>query len=138
MNRVTAFLLLPALLTLGSCKKYIQEKQQEAAEEIITTGRWKINSFSTGATDQVNQFSGYLFQFNANSTVDAYYNGSVQLSGGWTYDLSARTVTGNFPTSGEPLALINGTWRVTDSSPTSVDAERTVNGETRRMHMDKQ
>ena len=60
------------------------------------------------------------------------------MSGGWNYDIPNRTVTGNFPTSSEPLSLINGTWNITNSSETSVDAERTVNGETRRMHMDKQ
>ncbi|TCZ68648.1 hypothetical protein [Flaviaesturariibacter aridisoli] len=138
MTRLTALLFLPALLALGSCKKYIEDKQEEAAVEIITNGRWKISSFSTGSTDQLALFNNYLFQFNANSTVDAFYNGTMQLSGGWTYDIPARTVTGNFPTSSDPLALINGTWTVTNSTQTTVDAERSVNGETRRMHMDKQ
>lgn len=138
MNRLTPLLLLSALLPFGSCKKYIEQKQEEAAVQIITTGRWKMNAFSTDTSNQVALFNNYLFQFNDNSTVDAYYNGALQLSGGWTYDLNARTVTGNFPTSGEPLALINGTWTVTNSTSTSVDAERSVNGQTRRMHMDKQ
>ncbi|RYY86366.1 MAG: hypothetical protein EOO15_14630 [Chitinophagaceae bacterium] len=139
MNRFIAIaLFVCASMTLGSCKKYIEDKQEEAAVEIITNGRWKINSFTTGATNQTSLFSNYLFQFNTNATVDAYLSGTMQLSGGWTYDIPARTVTASFPTSSEPLSLINGTWRITDSGENYVDAERTVNGETRKMHMDKQ
>ncbi|GAB4094413.1 hypothetical protein [Flaviaesturariibacter terrae] len=137
MNRLTTVLLLSTPLLLGSCKKLIEQKQEQAAIQVITNGRWKINAFSTGSTDQAAAFSSYLFQFNTNQTVDAYYNGTMQLSGGWNYDLPNRTVTGNFPTTAEPLSLINGTWTITNSSETSVDAERLVNGETRRMHMDK-
>ncbi|RYY39612.1 MAG: hypothetical protein EOO08_09925 [Chitinophagaceae bacterium] len=139
MNRITSLsFLLCAALSLGSCKKFIENKQEQAAVQIITNGRWKINSFTTGAASQTALFAPYLFQFNTNATVDAYNGATLEMSGGWTYDIPARTVTGNFPTSSEPLSLINATWRITDSGETYVDAECTVNGEIRRMHMDKQ
>jgi hypothetical protein len=139
MNRTAPlFLLLLMALPFASCKKFIEKKQEQAAIEVISNGRWKITSFNTGSTDQLSRFDGYLFQFNPNETVDAYYNGNIQASGSWAVDVNARTVSGNFGSTGEPLSLLNGTWHVLNTSETSVDAEQTIGAETRHMHMDKQ
>jgi hypothetical protein len=132
--------LLFLLLSFTSCKKIvdkIENAQQQAAVDIVTNGRWQMVSFSTGSTDQLALFNGYLFQFNSNQTVDAYQGNTIVMSGTFVYDLSARTITSSFPTNNQPLSLLNGTFRVTDSGTDYVKAELTVNGELRKMHMIK-
>ncbi|TCJ14474.1 hypothetical protein EPD60_10830 [Flaviaesturariibacter flavus] len=140
MNRQIFYLLIALLPFLGSCKKIVEkinDAQEQAAVDVVTNGRWKMVAFSTGTTDQLPLFNNYLFQFNTNQTVDAYQGNTMVMSGTFVYDLNARTITSGFPTSSEPLSLLNGTFRVTDSGADFVKAEMTVNGETRRLHMIK-
>jgi hypothetical protein len=139
MNR-RLLLLLFLLPFLGSCKKVldkVDDAREQAAVDIVTTGRWKMVAFSTGTTDQLALFNGYLFQFNANQTVDAYQGNTLVASGTFIYDLSARTITSGFQTTAEPLVLLNGTFRITDSGTDFVKAEMTVYNEIRRLHMIK-
>jgi hypothetical protein len=139
MNRRLLFLLL-LLPFLGGCKKVldkVDDAQQQAAIDIVTNGRWKMVSFSTGTNDQLALFNGYLFQFNTNQTVDAYQGNTLVMSGTFVYDLNARTITSGFNTTTEPLVLLNGTYRVTDSGSDFVKAEMTVNGALRKLHMIK-
>ncbi|RYZ23341.1 MAG: hypothetical protein EOO16_05515 [Chitinophagaceae bacterium] len=140
MNRRIFYLLLVMLPFLGGCKKIVEkiaDAQEQAAVDVVTNGRWKMVAFSTGTTDQLPLFNNYLFQFNANQTVDAYQGSTLVMSGTFIYDIPGRTITSGFNTTSEPLSLLNGTFRVTDSGLDFVKAEMTVNGETRRLHMIK-
>jgi hypothetical protein len=139
MNRPTLLLLL-LLPFLGGCKKILdkaEDAQQQAAIDIVTNGRWKMVAFSTGTTDQLALFNGYLFQFNTNQTIDAYQGNTIVQSGSFIYDLNARTISSGFTTTTEPLVLLNGTFHITDSGTDFVKAEMTVNSELRRLHMIK-
>jgi hypothetical protein len=139
MNRPILLLLL-LLPFLGGCKKVldkVEDAQQQAAIDIVTNGRWKMVAFSTGTNDQLALFNGYLFQFNANQTVDAYQGNTLVMNGTFIYDLNARTITSGFNTTSEPLVLLNGTFRITDSGTDFVKAEMTVNGALRSLHMVK-
>jgi len=140
MNRRIFYLLLVLLPFLGGCKKIvdtIENAQEQAAVDVVTNGRWKMVAFATGTTDQLALFNNYLFQFNSNQTVDAYQGNTLVMSGTFIYDIPNRNITSGFNTTSEPLSLLNGTFRVTDSGLDFVKAEMVVNGQTRRLHMIK-
>jgi hypothetical protein len=133
----TVFVLLFSVLALTSCQKLIEAQAENAALAVVTAGQWKVTSFKKGAEDKTPLFSSYTFQFLPNETVDAIKNGVVELNGTWKVNIVARTITSAFTTSTEPLLLLNGTYTITDSSPTTVDAKQTVNGEVWVLHLDK-
>ncbi|RYY95731.1 MAG: hypothetical protein EOO11_15190 [Chitinophagaceae bacterium] len=136
MNRSTLLLLL-ALPLLGGCKKFIEKKQEEAALEIVTNGRWKVSSFTVNGADSVARFTGYSFQFRENNTVEAYEGTVLQETGTWQVNVSTRSIFSAFTLPARALQLLNGTWLITDSSTTTVDATQSVNGEERKLHLDK-
>jgi hypothetical protein len=129
---------LTLLLLLASCSK---EKKQEIQENLViqamTNGQWKVSSFNKGGTDITTEFNLYKFQFYTNLTVDAIKSGVVEKSGTWNADANAHTITSNFAAVSEPLANLNGTWTITSTTWTSVNATQTVSGEIRNLRLDK-
>lgn len=117
-------LIAPILLTfyLCSCKKYIQQQVQNAANSIITNGYWYVSRYKQNDSDITASFSGYLFKFDANSTVTGT-KGNVSVTGQWSDNIPARTITTNFPGAGLPLVNLNKTWKITDSYTDSVAAK---------------
>jgi hypothetical protein len=131
-------LYLPLLITiLFSCKKTVQEAQQNAIVQAMVSGQWKISSYIKGSTNITSDFTNYKFQFKENQTVDAIYNGTVEETGTWNGDVATKTISSNFSNASYPLDLLNGTWLLTDYSYTSEIATQTVNGETRTLRLDK-
>ena len=55
---------------LASCKKFIEQQEQNAVVKLVTQGTWRVTGYydhqSVNLTDS---FSGYSFQFNDNGTV---------------------------------------------------------------------
>jgi hypothetical protein len=49
----------------------------------------------------------------------------------------AGTITADFPSAGEPLVLLNGTWQITNTTWTSVNASLQVNNETCLLKLEK-
>ncbi|MDB5195639.1 MAG: hypothetical protein JWP88_9 [Flaviaesturariibacter sp.] len=133
-----AYFFLLAVLSLTSCQKFIEKKQEEAALAVVTTGQWKVTSFTKGGESKSALFTSYTFQFQPNETVDAIKNGMVEKTGSWKVDIAAQSIISAFSGVTEPLSLLNGTYRITNSSTTTVDASQTVNGEVWTLHMDKQ
>jgi hypothetical protein len=131
-------LYLPLLIAiLFSCKKTVQEAQQNAIVQAMVSGQWKISSYIKGSTNITSDFTNYKFQFKENQTVDAIYNGTVEETGTWNGDVATKTISSNFSNASYPLDLLNGTWLLTDYSYTSEIATQTVNGETRTLRLDK-
>ena len=121
-------LVLPALLGLFvfSCKKYIQQQEQNQATSIITDGYWYVSGFEQNNSNITGLFSGYLFKFNTNNTVTGTNSSdSVSITGSWSDNLAARTITTNFPGATAPIAYLNETWTITDSYTDSVSAKST-------------
>jgi hypothetical protein len=118
--------VLPGLLVLlaFSCKKYIQQQEQNEATSIITDGYWYVSGFEQNDSDITASFSGYLFKFNTNNTVTGT-NNSSNVSGSWSDNLAARTITTDFPGATPPIAYLNETWTITDSYTDSVSAKST-------------
>src|ERR1700761_7310221 len=116
-------LLIPCLpFLLFSCKKYIQKQEQNALEAMVTNGVWYVSAYKQNDSDITSSFSGYLFKFDANNTVTGTI-GTSSSTGQWSDNISARTVTANFPGASAPLVYLNETWTITDSYPDSVAAK---------------
>jgi hypothetical protein len=140
MKRLTLS-IVPILLTfyLFSCKKYIQQQEQNAVNSAITNGYWYVSGYKQNGNDITASFSGYLFKFDANSTVAAT-KGNVSVTGQWSDNIVARTITANFPGAGAPLVNLNETWKITDSYTDSVAAKctDTINHTTNILQLKKQ
>src|ERR1700742_1069841 len=131
-------LLVPALLLL-SCKKYIQKQEQNAVVSAITDGQWYVTSYVQNDSDITAAFSGYLFKFDANNTVTGT-KGSVSVSGQWSDNIVARTLTSNFPAAGARVVHLNETWTITDSYTESIAANSvdTISFSTNILQLKKQ
>jgi hypothetical protein len=99
----------------SSCKKAIQEKYEDAIIKMMTSGAWKVTLFKEGSNDITASFIGYYATFNENKTVVAT-NGSVSASGTWNGDFNTQIFTANFPTAGDPIQKLNGSWTILPSS----------------------
>lgn len=136
MNKLYSICIL--LTTMTGCIKSAEIKiQTDLVTQAITTGQWKVTNFTVDNTDQTASFSVYLFQFKTNSTVDAINNGTVETTGSWNANATAKTITSNFTNGSATLQLLNGTWLITNSTWTSVEATLTINGTTRKLRLDK-
>jgi hypothetical protein len=142
MKRLHLYLLsisLVPVLTIFSCKKYVQQQEQNAALSIMTSGYWYVSGYKQNGSDITASFSGYLFKFDANNTVTGSL-GNSSTTGQWSDDITARTITADFPGAGQPLVNLNATWRITDSYSDSVSARYidTVNKITDYLQLKKQ
>lgn len=123
---------------LVSCTpERIEEKQENLIIQAMVNGQWKVTGFNKGGTDITNDFAAYKFQFKENLTVDAINNGSVEKTGSWNADPNSQTIIANFNNAANPLILLNGTWTITSTTWTSVNANQTVTGELRTLRLDK-
>jgi hypothetical protein len=123
---------------LASCtKENIQKKQENLIIQAMVNGQWKVTSYVKGGTDVTTDFALYKFQFKTNLTVDAINSSTVEKTGTWNADADALTITSNFPNAINPLVLLNGTWQITNTTWTSVQANQTVSGEVRNLRLDK-
>jgi len=125
------------LLSAG-CQKTIQHAQENALIDAITSGQWKMTSFTKNGKPVTTDFAPYLFDFQKNNTVDAYNNNTIEKTGFWQGDITTQTITSTFTNAGYPLELLNGVWKITKSTWTSVDAKQTVNNELMVLRLDKQ
>ena len=132
------YVILILLATLGCTRDKKEQVQQNLIVQAMVNGQWKVTSFKKAGADITTDFSAYTFQFHDNQTVDAINNGSLERTGTWAADITAQTISSQFTNAANPLALLNGTWTITNTTWTSVDANQTVSGEIRILHLQKQ
>lgn len=123
MKKIALFIFLGScLLTLPSCKKFIDKQKQNYLLDIMTSGRWYIDKYAENGVDNTYLFSGYEFQFYKDEKVDALYSSTVT-GGIWKGDLSTLTFTSRFSTTNDPLKRLDQVWKVTDSYTDAVFGE---------------
>ena len=137
MKKYFYLILFIAGLGIFSCKKIVQQQEQNAVLSIMTTGVWYVQSYKLGAADSTASFSGYVFQFNSNGTVVGTL-GSSSTSGTWSASIANRSITANFPSASNPLNKLNSVWTITDSGLTYVVANAAINDSTANMRLQKQ
>lgn len=125
------------ILLLTACIKTPEQVQENLVIKAMTDGQWHMTSFSKAGADKTTSFAPYRFQFKKDNTVDAINNGTTERTGTWSANAEAETITSSFSSAGEPLSLLNGTWKVTKNSWTYVEATQTVNSEILKLRLDK-
>jgi hypothetical protein len=136
MKKTIAALILLSALVFCSCKKLVQQQEQNALVSIITNGTWYVQKYVQDTTDISSSFSAYTFQFRSDGTVTGT-NGTVSINGTWSGDLTSKTITSNFPAGSGVLNDLDGVWKITDSSLTYVVANTTVNSTTNSLRLQK-
>jgi hypothetical protein len=129
--------ILCACVLLLSCKETIEDAKEDAVIKIMVSGQWSVTNYTRGTTSETAQFSGYRFQFYENGTVAALKNGSMEKTGTWVGNTADLSITSNFTTTMLPLSLLNGTFKISNSGQTFVEAKMTVNGELHQLRLDK-
>ena len=135
MKKLITFFL--AIILLNSCKKTKEAIAQDLVVQAMVSGQWVITKFTQNGTDITTNFSGYKFQYFENKTVDAIKNGVKERTGSWDGNASAMTTWADFPAAPTPISLINGTWNITNTSWTYVEATQTIGVETKTLRLDK-
>jgi hypothetical protein len=131
------YALLIAVLLLAGCKKALEQIAEDMVVKAMTSGQWVVTEFKLNGTDITSDFTGYKFQYFKNKTVDAILNGTVDRSGTWDGNASTMTTWASFPSAPHPLSLINGSWNITDSGWTYVEATQTSGADVKTMRLDK-
>ena len=126
-----------ALIGLLGCKKK-EAIQEDLVILAMTTGQWKMTSFTEGGVDRTPDFASYRFKYNTNYTVDAIRNGSIEKTGTWNGSASTMSIFAEFPNATQPLIVINGTWSITRNGWTFVEANQNVNGIQQTLRLDKE
>jgi hypothetical protein len=130
-------LLILSFILFTSCKKTKEQLAEDAVISAMTNGQWTMTKFTVNGTNITTDFTGYKFQYYKDRTVDAIKNGVVEKKGNWDADALARTTQANFTNASDPLLLINGTWNITDSGWTYVEATQTVGSTVKTLRLDK-
>ncbi len=130
-------LLLISIILFESCKKTKEQLAEDAVISAMTNGQWTMSKFTVDGTNITTDFAGYKFQYYKDRTVDAIKNGVVEKKGNWDADALARTTQANFTNVSDPLQLINGTWNITDSGWTYVEATQTIGSTVKTLRLDK-
>lgn len=122
---ITGFWVILLLITGISCKKAVEQKQEDILMKAITDGTWIVEQYFENGSNLSYEFLNYDFNFNSNGVVTGTIAGS-STSGTWSGSASTASITSNFPTSTAPLVKMNGIWKITDSYWDYVEAETTV------------
>ncbi len=139
MKQLYKVLFLILIASLPSCKKYVQQQEKNAILQIMTTGVWYVTEYQQNGADITSTFSGYVFKFDANGTVTGIKAGT-STTGSWSANISALTITSDFPGAGDPLKELDETWKITDSGTNYVVANSTdsTNHTTNNLQLVKQ
>jgi hypothetical protein len=137
MKKVIIALLLGIFLA-PACKKAKETIAADLVIQAMTNGQWVITKFTLNGTDITTSFSGYKFQYFENKTVDAIKNGTKERTGNWDGNATNMTTWASFAGAPDPIALLNGTWNITNNGWTYVVATQTNGAEQKTMRLDKQ
>lgn len=123
MNKpLTLFVFVSALLLTASCKKAVENQQKNIILEAMTTGVWYVYQYTEAGTDLTAGFSGYDFKFEQNGIVTGT-KAMVSTAGTWSANITNYSISSQFPSAGDPLQKLNGTWIIKDSYLDFVKAE---------------
>lgn len=115
-------ILFFSLYAFTGCKKVKEDIGKQFIVGIMTDGRWVVETFTENGTDDItNTFTGYEFQFTADGKVYGYY-GEDKQTGTWSGNTTDLTITSDFPVSTDPVKKLNGTWKISKNTKTSLEA----------------
>lgn len=136
MKRFLPFLLIP--IFFFSCKKFVQQQEENAVIKIMTSGVWYVYGYNQNDTSITSTFSGYTFQFNANGIVLAIKDSATVATGTWVGNVDNETINSNFTGAADPLDKLNSLWKITDSGAAYVIATATIGSDNEYLYLKKQ
>lgn len=136
MKKRSLIVLFALIACVSSCKKYVQQQEENALIQIVTNGVWYVQQYLQDSTDITGSFSGYNFQFRTDGTVTGTKNGA-SITGTWVADISNRTITSVFPAGSAVLNELDGVWKITDSAADYVVANTSANSHTNNLRLKK-
>jgi hypothetical protein len=124
-------------VAVSGCKKKIDAIKEDLLVKMILNSQWVVTKYTDGPVEKTADFSPFYFQFRKNNTVDAFKDNAVHVTGTWSGNIDTKTITSNFPNTDPILPLLNGSWLITDSDLSYVQATQTVNGQERFLRLVK-
>lgn len=103
-----------SLMLLSSCKKDDPADTSTSVVQIVTTGSWRIASFSETDEDKTSDFSGYSFSFNSNGQLTASHS-SGNTTGSWGWDDSSSKFIISIGVS-KPLSELSDDWIILEKT----------------------
>ncbi len=131
------YLFIGLFLAFSSCKKAIEKAQEDAVIKVMINGQWKVTKYLKGTSDVTTDFISYKFQFYENGNVDAIKNNVLEKTGTWTGDANTLSISSNFSNAVPPLSLLNGTFQISKSGQTYVEASGDIGGENNFIRLEK-
>jgi hypothetical protein len=98
-------LFIAIIILLGSCKKKIEDIQQDLVIKAMTDGQWVITNFTQNSNNITSAFIPYKFKYYSNKTVDAIKNGTLEKTGNWDGNATNLTTWADFPSATYPLGI---------------------------------
>jgi len=124
-RRLSYGIMLTLLFVAAStgCKKAVEENARRVLLDLMTNGRWVVQTFTESGVDLSADYSPWEFQFYENGSVDGL-NGTQKVTGTWAVDEIKLTIQSSFPT-GSPAALtrLSETWNLTKTTLSYVEAK---------------
>lgn len=122
---VRKFFLVVIVFAIANC---ISCKKKETTPPVFTIpGRWRVSYYYKGNVDRTNDFSGYSFVFDTDSSLTASHS-SINESGTWSYNSSTLQFVISIGTV-LPLTEISKNWLLILKSDGELifDEDSTVN-----------
>ena len=91
----------------------------DTAIQDITNRKWEVNLYSDTDNNRSNEFTGYIFTFNALGEM-IVRKGGVEVKGNWSEDKITKRVTLNFGNTDRVLEKLNNYWSISDITNTKV------------------
>lgn len=124
-RRMRYGIMLLIILVTGAigCKKAAVESARRVLLDLMTNGRWIVQTFTESGVDLSGEYTSWEFQFYENGTVDGL-NGTQKVTGTWAVDEVKLTIQSNFP-AGSPPALVrlSEIWNLTKTTFSYVEAK---------------
>ncbi len=121
--RYGIFTMLLLVTSFSGCKKAVEENARRVLLDLMTNGRWVVQTFTESGTDHSANYAAWEFQFYENGTVDGL-NGTQKVTGTWSVDEIRLTIQSAFP-AGSPAELtrLSETWSLTKTTYNYVEAK---------------
>lgn len=136
---VLFFSLAVVLFSFTSCKKAIQDAQEQEITNAITNGTWYVLKFTEGGVDKTTDYTGWDAIYYDNGTFRMAKTGETPLTGTWAGNAADWTFTITYnSTPPSPLEKLGGVWTVTRAVSTDKGSySKTVAGVVYELEMKK-
>ena len=115
-------LLLSAMVSAGCNKEVKEDTQLKLLTDVMTSGRWLVESFTENGVDLSAEFAGIEFQFFENGSVQGI-QGGVVTTGSWSPIVDSYSIQSHFTQGSTTLKRLNDTWKITNSTLSLVEAK---------------